>query len=145
MKELIADWKERVGLKTDLGIEIGEADDVAALLLLMIHKGFNSKAWGKNLQRYWGAFEEKIELHLGAQDLAEFASKFAADLRNDIGRNQRQRLIAAEVAYCQIADKALERLRINHKMLVTLVRVMKDQIKADYDNDEREIMEVELS
>ena len=93
--------------------------------------------------RYWGAFEEKAELHLGAQDLAEFATKFAGEMQNSIGRNKLQRGVAIEVTYCEIAGDILARLQVNHKMIVTLVRAMKDAIKSEYDYEEsEEIIEI---
>lgn len=145
MQEKLAKWKDKIGLKPDFidGLVISEADEGAAILLLMIHKGFNSKVWSSKLLRYWGAFEEKVELHLGSQDLAEFTTKFAGDLQNSIGRNKLQRSVAIEVTYCEIAGNILARLQVNHKMIVTLVRAMKDAIKAEYDYEEaEEIIEI---
>lgn len=144
MKEKLTKWKEQIGLKSDFdGLVISEADESAAILLLMIHKGFNSKVWSSKLMRYWGAFEEKAELHLGAQDLAEFSTKFAGEMQNGIGRNKLQRGVAIEVTYCEIASDILARLQVNHKMIVTLVRAMKDAIKSEYDYEEaEEIIEI---
>jgi hypothetical protein len=129
----IKHWLEQLGFdESQLDIEgITDAEWAGALLLLLIHKGYNGDVWDRNRRRYWGAFAEKLELALGAATLAEFASSFANEMSADIGRNKVQRQVAVEIAYHANAEAIFEKIRTSSEMLVTLVRVIQEMIKAD--------------
>ncbi len=140
MEEKLEELAELVGLDWDaLGVDgIEPEEKAAALLLLTIHKGFNSDAWGNKLKRYWGAFQEKIELSLGAADLPEFCSLLAREMKASIGRNERQRAVAVRLAYSADAEAIFEKIRTSHEMLITLARVMQASIKAQYDIEDQD-------
>lgn len=143
MEKLLEELEGLVGLDwQSLGIDgITPAERGAALLLLTIHKGFNSDVWGNKRLRYWGAFQEKIELAMGAADLPEFCSLLAREMQASIGRNERQRTVAVRLAYSPYAEAIFDKIRTSHEMLVTLARVMQDSIKAQYDTEDVEVIE----
>lgn len=140
MEEKLEELAELVGLDWDaLGVDGIEPEErAAALLLLTVHKGFNSDVWGSKLKRYWGAFQEKIELALGAADLPEFCSLLAREMKASIGRNERQREVAVRLAYSAEAEAIFDKIRTSHEMLITLARVMQASIKAQYDTEDEE-------
>jgi hypothetical protein len=129
------DWKE-VGIES-----INYHERTAALLLLMIHKGFNDGVWGNKLMRYWDAFRGQAELATGADTLAEFASRMADGMGASIGRNAHQREIAVKLAWVSDQGAVLDVLRRELDMLVTLTRVMQSTIKKQYDNNDEEIIQ----
>lgn len=131
----IKNWLDLIGFdESQLDIEgITDAEWAGALLLLLVHKGYNGDVWDRHRRRYWGAFAEKLELSLGAATLAEFASNFANEMSNDIGRNKIQRRVAVEIAYHANAEEIFEKIRASSEMLITLVRVIQEMIKADRD------------
>lgn len=134
MKDKIKEWNELIGLNIENITVDGIQDEemAGALLLLMIHKGYNDKVWGSKRLRYWDAFQEKIELALGATDLNEFACMLAREMSATIGCNKRHRIIASEIVWSTKSVEVFEHIRSDHEMLVTLARVMQNMIKEKY-------------
>jgi len=142
----LAAWAETLGLEwTAVGVEdLSEAEKAAALLLLMVHKGFNSSVWGNKRLRYWGAFKDKLSLCLNAETLPQFASQFASEMSATIGRNQRQRQIVVEICWRREGREILDVIGREYEMLVALTQVLRDAIQAQYDEPDPEIVADEL-
>lgn len=140
LDETLTELADLIGLDwIALGVDgIEPEEQAAAMLLLTIHKGFNSDVWGNKLKRYWGAFQEKIQLALGAADLPEFVSLLAREMQASIGRNERQRAVAVRLAYSAEAEAIFDKIRTSHEMLITLARVMQASIKAKFDTEDDE-------
>lgn len=138
MNEKITQWCATLGLDLD-ALDIPALTDqemAGALMILLVHKGYNDDVWGNKRARYWGAFAEKLELALGATNLNEFASLFAREMSSSIGRNKHQRQVAVEVANAENNETILDTIRREHEMLVTLAQVMQNMIKSKYDQRE---------
>lgn len=142
---LLDELDELIGLDWEgLAIEgVTDIERAGALLLLTVHKGYNPKVWGKKRKRYWGAFQENIELALMGQDLLEFVSLLAREMQSTIGNNPRQKEVATRIAFHPRRDEIYETIRVNHEIMVTLARVMQEAIKAKFDiyEDDMELEE----
>jgi hypothetical protein len=138
LPELLAKLDTLVGLDWQaLAIDgVADVERAGALLLLTIHKGFNTDVWGKKRTRYWDAFQEKVELALMAGELPEFVSMLAREMSATVGRNDRQREVAVRLTYHPRRQEIYDNIRTSYEMLITLARVMQGSIKAQYDYDE---------
>lgn len=142
--EQVQEWSQRLGIKWPLPTMTDE-ERTAALLLLFVHKGFNNSVWGSKRLRYWGAFEENLTRAAyedSGETLASYINTFAQQMQARVGRNELQRGIAVEIVWCERADAVLECVRQEPKMLVTLIRVIQEALKSEYDQDEAEEEEV---
>lgn len=137
LSEQIQRWSEQLGIEWMMP-GLSDSEKAAALLLLFIHKGFNDSVWSSKRRRYWGAFEENVALCLGAEHLPSFASQFAENMSARIGRNALQRQIAVEITWCEDAGEIFRCIRESAKMLIVLVQVIRDAIKAQYDLPDEE-------
>ncbi len=122
----------RVGLP-----ELGLVDKRAALLLLLIHKGFNNSVWGSKRLRYWDAFENNLLRATAAANLPEFVEQFAGAMGAALGRNQTQRTIAMKLVYGAGGESVLDCILVQRKVMAALVQAMRDAIPSAYDYEER--------
>jgi hypothetical protein len=138
LPELLAKLDALVGLDWQaLAIDgVTDIERAGALLLLTIHKGFNTDVWGKKRTRYWGAFQEKVELALMAGELPEFVSLLAREMSATVGRNGRQQEVAVRLTYHPRRQEIYDNIRTSYEMLITLARVMQGSIKAQYDYED---------
>jgi len=137
LQEQVQKWSEALGLEWMTG-EITAEEQAAAILLLLIHKGFNNSVWGSKRLRYWSVFQGKLEKHLGCVNLSEVVSNFANEMQATVGRNEEQRQIVTEIVWCKDAARILDTMRNTTLMLVTLARVMQQAIKDQYEEREEE-------
>lgn len=79
-----------------------------------------------------------MTLKAGADTLAEFVTQFADEMRARVGRNDLQRGIAIEIAWCASADDVLDCIRREGKLLVVLVRNIQQDLKSQYDEPDEE-------
>ena len=143
--EQVQEWSQRIGIKWPVPTMTDE-EKAAALLLLFVHKGFNNSVWGSKRLRYWGAFEENMTRAAyedSGDTLASYIDTFARLMQAQMGRNELQRGIAIEIVWSSQAAETLECIRREPKMLKTLVRVLQQTLKGEYDRDEGEEEETE--
>lgn len=137
LQEQVQKWLEQLGLEW-MHDSLTAEEQAAGILLLLVHKGFNNSVWGSKRLRYWSVFQGKLEKHLGCVSLSEAISNFANEMQATVGRNESQRQIATEVVWCRDAARILNAMRNTTLMLVTLVRVMQQAIKEQYEEEREE-------